>query len=417
MKIREKEKVVLRDLSKRYMALCCSEQNLENIDFWQNFNSFENTRPPVFVSLDYSSHLEKEFDDVLPPSEIENPELKTVENWLQRRLWENQIPDDRVCLPWFPVRAEMYRLTEGEWGIEMDREHDQDEGKGWKWNTVINAPEDLTKLQKTPHEVLDPFPEKAKILTDIFGDILPVHVDRSTVYSSWGGVDLSTAAGALLGLQEFMLAFYEKPNLVHQLMAFMRDAVIENLKQGESAGDWSPAESNNYGVPAFFKDLPQPKANSHGAQLKDLCFFIHAQEFECVGPEQHKEFLLDYQVPIMELFGAVNYGCCESLENKIDLLRAIPNLRKILAGPIANIEKIAEHVGKDFLISWRPNPAIMVSNDFHSEDIRKNIRNAMRSFKGCHVEIVLKELMTVQNDMSRLIEWAKVAREEAELFC
>ena len=51
---------------------------------------------------------------------------------------------------------------------------------------------------------------------------------------------------------------------------------------------------------------------TYGAKLKDLWFFSHAQEFECVSAAQHEEFLLRYQMPIIEKFGLVNYGCCET---------------------------------------------------------------------------------------------------------
>jgi hypothetical protein len=194
----------------------------------------------------------------------------------------------------------------------------------------------------------------------------------------------------------------------------MRDAVIANLKEGEAAGDWSTVESNNYAVPAYCHELPDPRANSHGAALRDLHCFMHAQEFETVSPEQHEEFLLRYQMPIMKLFGLVNYGCCESLHNKVALLRTIPNLRKILAGPIANVRKIVEEVGADYIVTWRPNPAVMVSGGFDPRRVRRLIRETLAMARGCHIEINLKELLTVQNDMGRLVKWARIATEEAE---
>jgi hypothetical protein len=122
---------------------------------------------------------------------------------------------------------------------------------------------------------------------------------------------------------------------------------------------------------------------------------MHAQEFETVGPEQHEEFLLRYQMPIMKLFGFVNYGCGETLHNKVGMLRQIPNLRKILAGPLADLQKTVEGVGTDYIVSWRPNPAIMVACGFDRESVRRQIREAVATARGCHIEIILKELLTV----------------------
>ena len=125
---------------------------------------------------------------------------------------------------------------------------------------------------------------------------------------------------------------------------------------------------------------------------------------------------MNYQLPIMELFGLVNYGCCETLDNKIDMLRKIPNLRRILVGPRADLKRSAEQIGRDYCISWRPNPAAMVSQGFDADNVRKLIRQALQDGKGCNVEIVLKELLTVEGDLSRLFKWAEIVREEAEAF-
>ena len=413
-KISSNDRRVLGDLARRYMDACRTDKNRETVAFWCAFNSLQRTRPPVFIDLNYATHMDDEIDAALPAPKVKAAALRHVENWLQRRLWQTRIPDDRVLYPWYPVRAVMATSAAGEWGIDLALVHDTGGGRGWRWDAVVKRVEDLQKLKRTPHKVIDPDPPLARALRDIFGERLPVHVDRSTVYSSWGGYDLSTAAGAHLGLQQLLLALYEQPALVHGLMAFMRDAVIANLKEGEAAGDWSTVESNNYAVPPYCRELPAPQANSHGAALKDLHCFMHAQEFETVSPEQHEEFLLRYQMPIMKLFGLVNYGCCESLHNKVGLLRTIPNLRKILAGPIANVAKIVEEVGADYIISWRPNPASMVSGRFDPDGVRRQIRETLAMARGCHIEVNLKELLTVGNDMNRLIEWARIAMEEAE---
>jgi hypothetical protein len=58
----------------------------------------------------------------------------------------------------------------------------------------------------------------------------------------------------------------------------------------------------------------------------------------------------------------------------------------------------------------------MVSQGFDPENVRKQIRQALQDSKGCNIEIVLKELLTVEGDLSRLFKWAEIARQEAEDF-
>ena len=345
--------IILRDLAQRYRDLCNSDKNLRSIELWRDFNSMKHTRPMIWCNLGL---LGSDIDAVLPELSIEDEELYSVGRWLQKMLWIDSIGDDRVFDPWYTVRAGMYSNPDGVWGVAKNVVRDSS-SRGWRNMPVLEEIDDLDRLVATPHKVLDPFPPFAAKLQEIFGDTLPVHVNRSTVYPKWGGTDLSEAAGNLLGLEELLYALYEKPDMVHRLMAFMRDAVIENLNQGEAAGDFSTAETQNYMVPGYYNDLPDPAANTHGGKLKELCFFTHAQEFDTVGPEQHKEFLLDYQMPIMELFGKVNYGCCESLDTKLDILRDIPNLNKLMAGPLADVSIYPEKIGRDCILSWRPNAA------------------------------------------------------------
>ena len=408
--IRQDDRTILRDLAKRYLEICNAERNVAAIELWRDFNSLRGTRPPVLCSYDYTA-MAPEIREAVGERRCES--FRDVEFALRRWIWGADIADDHVYQPWVTVRAPMRPPGCGSWGIEIDRIRDE-HSRGWRNMPVVRGMADLNAMEATPHECLDAHPPEAKQLEEILGDILPVHVRRSTVYPKWGGTDLSEAAGALLGLEELMYALYEKPDLVHRMMAFMRDAVVANLTQSEAAGDVSTAESDNYGSPAYSHELPDPAANSHGARLKDLCFFTHAQEFEAVGPAQHEEFLLNYQMPIMELFGQVNYGCCETLDNKIEMLRKVPNLRKILAGPTADFRKCVERIGSDYLISWRPNPAAMVSSGFDAASVRKQVREALAVADGCHLEIMLKELMTLEGDVTRLGRWTEIAMDEAQ---
>jgi hypothetical protein len=131
----------------------------------------------------------------------------------------------------------------------------------------------------------------------------------------------------------------------------------------------------------------------------------------------HDEFLLQYQLPILEHFGMVAYGCCEDLTRKIDMLRQIPNLRRIAVTPRADIAACAEQIGNDYVISWRPNPAEMVCCGFDEDRIRRITREGLEACRGLNVDITLKDIDTVQNDPSRLARWAAITREVIDDMC
>jgi len=139
-----------------------------------------------------------------------------------------------------------------------------------------------------------------------------------------------------------------------------------------------------------------------------------SQEFTGVSPAMQNDFLLRYQLPILQKFGLVAYGCCEDLTAKIKILRQIPNLRRIAVSPFANVARCAEQIGKDYVLSYRPSPVDMVAYGFSSEQVRGVLRRDLAACRGCHVDITLKDVETVQHDPTRIPQWVRIAREEIE---
>jgi len=403
------DRSILRALATQYRELCDSERNQAAVARWRALNNLNSDRPLVYCN---TGLLGGEIHPHLPPCEVEDEELRRFEGWFRHQLWHAGLGDDRIFNPWVEVRAGMFMHPEGVWGITPDRVRD-DQSRGWRHMPVLKTMEDLDRLKATEHRVIDPDPPLAGKLRDILGDILPVHVKRSTIYPVWGGTDLSEAPGTLFGIEELLYLLLDAPDMIHRFMAFTRDAVLANLKQGEAAGDWSTPDSWYYLTPSYCDELPDPAPNSYGARLKDLAYFSHAQEFEGVGPGQFEEFLFNYQLPIMELFGKITYGCCDTLDNKIDLIRKIPNLAKVVSGPLSDPAHYPEPFGDDCVISWRPIASIVSSEHFDEEQQRRQLREGFAKLKGCHVEVHMHEPMTVQGDVSRIARWAEIAREEA----
>jgi len=149
----------------------------------------------------------------------------------------------------------------------------------------------------------------------------------------------------------------------------------------------------------------------NGVKREQLWCFTAAQEFALVSPAMHEEFLLRYQLPIMKKFGLVAYGCCEDLSNKITMLRQIPNLRRIAVSPFADVKSCAEQIGGDYVISYRPSPADMVSYGFDESRIRNILKRDLEYLKGTYFDITLKDVETVQSDPDRIRRWVALTRE------
>jgi hypothetical protein len=117
-------------------------------------------------------------------------------------------------------------------------------------------------------------------------------------------------------------------------------------------------------------------------------------------------------MPLAKECGLVYYGCCEALERKIDLLRSIPNLRKIGVSPQANAESCAMQIKGDYVYAHKPNPA-HVATTLSPETVKAEINRIIKTCKehNCAYEFVLKDISTVGYKPQNLIEWNKVVQE------
>ena len=131
----------------------------------------------------------------------------------------------------------------------------------------------------------------------------------------------------------------------------------------------------------------------------------------------HEEFDLQYLRPLMARCGLVYYGCCEALDNKIEMLKTIPNLRKGGVSPWANVVSCAEQLQSDYVFARKPNPAF-VSGSFDADTVRKETEETIRACirYNCPYEFVLKDISTVSYRPENLIEWNRVVQETLDRF-
>jgi hypothetical protein len=96
------------------------------------------------------------------------------------------------------------------------------------------------------------------------------------------------------------------------------------------------------------------------------------------------------------------------------MLKQLKNLRSIAVTPVANVAACAEQIGSDYALSWRPNPTDMVCYGYDEDKVRRIIGNGLAACKGCYPHIHLKDVETVEGDVTRLTRWVKLVREVAE---
>lgn len=396
---------VLRDLIQRYLEICAEPIQAERRDLWRRHNSLKPTRPLVLAM--FGDSWSEVPDNIV---RCTDPLFQTQEMLLRRALFQATLGDDWIFEPWIDEWACYELPPEGRWGLPIRHHASDAAGGAWKFDPALRDLDDFQKMVR-PHHGIDEARTAAKMLRlrDAVGDLIPVKSVRAPYYRSFRG-DLSTDLTLMRGLDQLMLDMIDHPDWLHRVLAFMRDAILEMYTAGDRAGDWRLSDHNNQAMP-YALDLEDPGAHDRPVTSRALWGFMASQETTLVSPAMFEEFMLQYQAPIMERFGLTAYGCCEDLTRKIGLLRRISNLRRIAVTPVADVAKCAEQIGRDYVISWRPNPSIMVCNGWDEARIRRVIREGLTACRGLHVDITLKDVQTVEHHPERLKDWVRIVRE------
>lgn len=401
----------LRDYAARYMELATSDEMESRRNLWRDHNSLVFTIPPIYMrAVPYN-----EFFD-MRKLECEDELLRGIEYKLATIVdYHSRLDDDSVYEPWVMVGAATLPY-EDRWGVRCGLGERTMDGGAAPYQPSIVDERDIEKLCARDYYIDERETAlRAEKVYDAVGDIIDVSVDRRGLLSRPWTMDISTDIAKIRGLDTIMYDVYDRPEWLKQLAGRMRDAVLRDLAQTEAAGGITLACHENQAMP-YARELPDPSCRSGGVEISSLWGFLASQETTTFGPEQFDEFMLSFQIPIIERFGLVSYGCCEDLTRKIPMLKRIKNLRRIAISPFANIDSCAEQIGGDYIFSYRPSPSEMIATGLNEERVRAILRRdfaAMLS-RGCKFDITLKDVETISGQPMNMIRWVELVREEID---
>lgn len=410
---RTKDVEILRQLAARYAEIAALPIQEEKRKLWSDHFSLKKTRVPILATYGmWNVWCREVFGD--DRMECEDPFFRTHERELRMRIFQHEmVGDDTIQEPWIALGATIKGGWGTAWGVDETMHGSGVEGGAAAFDPPIKTWDDLAKLRMTHHEVDEAATARdLDRLSGAIGDLLAIDVLRSPTYSGFSA-DISTSLAKLRGLETLMTDMYEYPEELHRLLAFMRDGILQNNQEAEDAGHFTLTSGQNQAM-CYADSLERPRPNSGPCRRKDIWGFCAAQEYTLISPEFHEEFLFQYQKPIFEHFGLVHYGCCEDLGRKIDMLRSLKNLRSIAVTPVADVALCAEQIGTDYAISWRPNPTDMVCYGYNEDRVRRIIGCGVAACKGGYPHIHLKDVETVEGDLTRMGRWVKLVREVAE---
>ena len=399
---------LLRDLASRVAEIAAHPDMDRRRQDWYRQNSLQPGKPLVFASPEGS------WGELIPLEtyQVQDESLRGWEAFLRTRIyvWEHfaddQVIDTRLSVP--------HVSTDSGWGLQVNYHTSDSAPRGsYIWDPPLKDPADLAKLHFPEVEIDWPATERRLAqLHEIFDGILDVEL-RGWAH---GGAGMIQDLSRLRGLQQIMLDMIERPEWLHEAMTFLRDGLAHRLDSLEEQGLLSLNNGNDYncsGAWGFTHDLPAPDFAGR-VRPQDQWGFADAQEVSEISPRMFWEFVLSYQITILERFGLNTYGCCEPLHDRFEYVLRIPRLRRVSVSPWCDREISAEALRGRCVFSWKPNPARLAAIHFDEDLARREIRETLRMAEGCVVEMVMKDTHTVNHDPSRFDRWTRIAQKEAE---
>ena len=416
IKLTPRDTDALRRLASEVAEVASLPVHREKAVLWQRLNDLESVRPMVWIN-EVCWHEMNVNDELTLVAE--HPWARDQERELRRLLYQwRHMPGDMVVSDYLAcplaVHSTDFGIIEDVDVVKTDAENEI-VSRHFKIQIREQADLEKIKMPKVTHNAAAT-EIRYRAMCDVYRDIMPVRkVGQTHIwFTPWDYLI------RWWGIQEAMVDMIERPDLVHAGVERMVDAWMVELDQFVEQNvlsldcDNTRIGSGGYG---YTHRLPGDDFDKNHVKPHNMWGCSNAQIFSEVSPRMHWEFALEHDLRWLSRFGLTYYGCCEPLDRKIDLLRRVPNLRKISVSPWCNTKRAIEQIGDDYVISRKPSPAILAEDTWRPDRARQDIREFLDATGGkCHVELIMKDISTVRRQPQRLWEWAAIAGELAAAF-
>ena len=403
------EKEILRQLASEVAEIASLPVHAEKARLWQKLNDLKAERPMVWIN-EVPWH-EMNVNDELT--------LKTTTPWAQsqegnfRRLlyqWRH-FPGDMIVDDFLSchlaVNSTSFNITED---VDVIKTDDTNNIVSRHFNVQIQNMDDLEKI-KMPIVTHDEKETESKYETmlELYDGIMPIKKTgpNHIWFTPWDFLI------RWYGIEEAMIDMIERPDFVHAAVDRMVDVWMSELDQFEALNVLALNNNNTrIGSGGYGHTSALPGDNYDDAHIKphNMWGCSNAQIFSEVSPQMQWDFAIEHDLPWLKRWGMTYYGCCEPLDRKMDILRRIPNLRKISISPWCDSGRAIENMGADYVMSRKPNPAIFAPDNWSPEQARQEICEFTDKTEGrCNVELIMKDISTVRYEPQRLWEWETVA--------
>lgn len=407
-----KERMILRDLARQIKDIAKSAEEIEKRERFKTINSLKRVKPPVLLGI--TGEIMEHFLPYKDSVQIESdPFFQGIEYWLRWRLARREkLGDDAPVSDIFHTAID-YTVTG--WNDKYHSVRMNADKSGSRFEPCLINYSDINKLSK-PHLTIrqKTTDETYNKVCDAIGDILRVVKGSPFTQTIGWGESMIDQYVEMRGLEQTYYDMIDEPDFIHEVMEFMTTAKLELLDEFRKHGLLvMNNEDNHIGSSSLgYTDILETKPGEAPCE-KNLWGFAQAQELHNVSPDMLETFVLPYQARIINRFGLSLYGCCEAIENKVEVIsRYITNLRMISVSPFANHETAAEKIGSKYVYAWKQHPGFI--SNFEPEAIEKDLARTLVITEKCNVVILMLDAFEFGNDYSRFRKWIDIAKRTVE---
>lgn len=412
MPITREEREILCSLAREYMEYASLPVNREREQRARQTNDLTHVRPIVTIAeLPWNELNIDHRLDLLTT----DPFAQGMERFFRRSLLQwKYFQGDMILEPFYRIQKAYsntgYGLTRQEQTLAIDQTNHI---VAHHYDDLLDTEEALEKLHLP---VITALPEKDKenvaLAEEILDGIMPVRLCGTYIYCSiWDQIS------TLRGVQPLYLDLALRPEFMHETMRRFTEIYASMIDQMDAQGLFTSDIKDLHCTPGYSDELDEiEKKNGRGSRASGW-FRGLAQPFSSVSPDMHEEFEVEYIRPLAETFGFTYYGCCEPLHDRLDGLKKIKNLRKVGCTPWADVPSTAEQLGKNYVLSRKPNPAL-VAGTLDEEAIRREVRETAEACirYGCPWDYTLKDISTASYKIGNLTRWNEVVQQTLDEY-
>ena len=403
------DREIIRELARQYAEIAAQDIQRERADMYRALNRLELVRPVVLIDeLPWNQLAISETLREVCQGERE----RRVERYFRQELYRSRhFPCDRLVVNFFPWPR---HITIGSFGIDTNADIlAYDAGNSIVSHHYTDQLPDEAAIEKlhAPEITVDEEADARDLawLNELLGDILEVRLTGlqfAAFFEPWDNI------AEWRGVEPMLWDLVDRPEFLHALVEKIlqvRLTMMDRVEQMNLLDDSSPFLHSTAGL---CDELPGEIRNGRLTR-RNIWGRGAAQIFASVSPDMTEEFEISYARRFFKDFGLLYYGCCEPLHKKIDIVRTLPNLRKISITPWANVDEAADQMGRDFVMANKPNPAFLAADHLDEDAVRGEISRALAACKRNQtpVEFTLKDISSVNGHPENLDRWAAIAME------